>query len=287
MKKKDLFIRFSGYISVGFIAMVFVAMGLITISKTGRSVSEIVIESALGFIVGLLIDSILGLQGLSNGKRNDLFLETRTLHGETVDGISPHIHELDSWCAKKNSEALKLQRTRILAAEEMKYDDYFDQNGQGKGFSAPKANNKYEEKKYKRMERAYAKALKLRLTQLSAAALTSDSVRPEDPHYLGESENEYKRHAIAEDAIKKAGVALIFGYYTVEQLISFSPAALIWRLLQVSVYIVTGVTKMISSQNFIINDYRQQIIRKVNYLLMFKNDIERGGNNGELKISGE
>ena len=66
MKKKDLFIRFSGYISVGFIAMVFVAMGLITISKTGRSVSEIVIESALGFIVGLLIDSILPICTNSN-----------------------------------------------------------------------------------------------------------------------------------------------------------------------------------------------------------------------------
>ena len=287
MKIKDLYVRFSGYISVGFISLVFIAMGLITINKTGRSLHDIVIESALGFIVGLLIDSILGLQGLGEGKRNELFISTRELHGQTVDDISLHIHKLDPWCAKKNAEALKLQRTRILASAEMKYDDYFDESGQGKGFVQPIAKDKYEERKARRMERMYTKALRLRLTQLSAAMLTSDSVRPEDPFYLGENENDYKRHAIAEDAVKKSVVAIIFGYYTVDQIINFSPAALIWRLLQVSIYIVTGVTKKIASQNFIINDYRQQIVRKVNYLQMFKNSIEKGENYVEGKISGE
>lgn len=280
MKKKDFFVKFSGYISVMFVAGAFVLVGLLTISKTGRTVREIIIESALGFIVGILIDSILGMQGINNGKRNELFLNTKSVHGEAVEAISPHIHLLDGWCRSKNEEALKLQRTKILAAMEMKYDDYFDSEGQGKGYTLPDTQSKQELKKARRKARAYKKALMLRLTPLSASTLTSDSVHPDDPFYFGDSEAGYERKALASDVFKKLLTALIFGYYTVDQLVNFSPAALLWRLLQVTIYIVTGVMKMLSAQGFIIGDYRGQIIQKVNYLQMFKNHVERGEKNG-------
>lgn len=280
MKKKDIFTRFSGYISVSFIAIVFVAFGLLTINKTGRTVREVVIESALGFIVGILIDSLLGMQGLNNGKRTDIFLETKTLHGQIVDAISPYIHRLDEWCKKKNEEALKLQRTRILAAEELKYGDHFDEEGQGKGIKLPEAKTKAEIKKNKRRQKAYNKALKLKLTPLSASALTSDSVRPDDPYYFGATESGYERKAIISDVFRKVMTALIFGFYTVDQIVNFSPAALIWRLFQISVYIVTGIMKMLSAQGFIVGDYRGQIVQKVNYLQMFKNDMERVKSDG-------
>lgn len=280
MKKKDIFTRFSGYISVSFIAVVFVAFGLLTINKTGRTVREVIIESALGFIVGILIDSLLGMQGLNNGKRTDIFLETKNLHGQIVEAISPHIHRLDEWCKGKNEEALKLQRTRILAAEELKYGDHFDENGQGKGITLPEAKTKAEIKKNKRRLKAYNKALKLKLTPLSASALTSDSVRPDDPYYFGETESRYERKEIISDVFRKVMMALVFGFYTFDQIVNFSPAALIWRLFQISIYIVTGIMKMISAQGFIVGDYRGQIVQKVNYLQMFKNDMERGGNDG-------
>ena len=212
MKKKDFFVKFSGYISVLFVAGAFLLVGLLTISKTGRTVREIVIESALGFIVGILIDSILGMQGINNGKRNELFLSTKALHGEAVEAISPHIHLLDGWCRLKNEEALRLQRTKILAAMEMKYDDYFDEEGQGRGYTLPDTQNKQELKKARRKARAYKKALMLRLTPLSASALTSDSVRPDDPFYFGDSEVGYERKVLASDVFKKLLTALVFGY---------------------------------------------------------------------------
>lgn len=287
MKGKDFVIKFSGYISVFVLSAVFILASVVTVSESGRTVSEIIYEGALGFMFGLGIDSILGIQGLNNGKRSDLFISTKRLHGEMVNGISERIHELDGWCEKENEKALKIQRTKILAAEGLKYSECFDGIGQGKGYvstyeykskkelraldregrTAEKAKARRERAK----EKAYYKALHLRLTPLSAASLTGDSVHPDDPHYFGESERDYERRSVATDAIKKVMTAGIFGYYCVEQVMNFSPAALIWRCLQVCIYMVGGIFKMLSAQSFIVNDYRGQIVRKIDYLQMFKN----------------
>lgn len=275
--KKDFLIRFSGYISVGMIAVAFVFVGLLTISKTGRTVNEIIIESALGFIVGMLIDSILGMQGINNGKRNDLYLSTKALHGETVESISPHIHQLDAWCRQKNADNLRRQRTKILMNEELSYEDYFDEDGKAKGYTPIyTGRDRAERKRERARRRAYREALRLKLTPLSTAALTAEGANPDDPYNFGETEGEYERHTLIGDALKKAFTALIFGYYCVEQVLSFSYAALLWRVLQISIHLVSGVFKMLAAQSFIINGQRAQIIRKINHLSAFKNDITEG-----------
>jgi hypothetical protein len=282
--KKDILVRFSGYISVGMIAIAFVFVGLLTISKTGRTVNEIIIESALGFIVGMLIDSILGMQGINNGKQSKLYLDTKSLHGETVESISPHIHLLDSWCRRKNADNLRRQRTKILMNEELAYENYFDENGKAKGYTPIyKGKDKEELRRERARKRAYRKALRLKLTPLSTAALTAEGANPDDPFNFGETEGEYERHSLMSDALKKGFTALIFGYYCVEQVLNFSYAALLWRVLQISIHLVSGVFKMLAAQSFIVNNQRAQIVRKINHLSAFKNDITEG----KLNVSDE
>lgn len=275
--KRDILVRFSGYISVGLIAVAFVFVGLLTISKTGRTVKEIVYESALGFIVGMLMDSILSIQGINNGKRNELYLETKALHGQAVESISPHIHLLEPWCGIKNAENLRKQRTKILACEGLTYENYFDENGEAKGYTPIyNGKDKTELKREKSRQKAYRKALHLKLTPLSTDSLTADGANPDDPFSFGETEGEYERRSLTSDALKKAFTALIFGYYCVEQVINFSYASLLWRVLQISIHLVSGVFKMLAAQSFIVNNQRGQIIRKINHLSAFKNDITEG-----------
>ena len=303
MKGKDFLVRFAGYIVVFLLSAVFILASVVTISKSGRTIAEIIAEGALGLMFGLAIDSLLGIQGINNGKRSKEFMETKKLHGETVDNISPRIHELDAWCEKKNAEALVLQRTKILAARGLRYIDYFDGEGQGLGYASGytplskeklrtlgREERRQEKLKYKReraREKAYYKALRLRLTPLSAASLTGDSARPDDPHYFGENEKGYEKRALFTDLFSKACMAGIFGYYCVEQIMNFSPAALIWRCLQVGIYLAGGIFKMLSAQAFITGDYRGQIIRKIDYLQMFNNSKVEEKDNGGDNVSGK
>lgn len=287
LNKKDIFIRFSGYISVGFIAIAFVFVGMVTISKTGRTISEVIIESALGFIVGMLIDSILGMQGINDGKRNDAYLDTKALHSETVESLSSHIHLLEPWCRRKNADNLRRQRAKILMSEEMVYDDYFDEQGKSKGYTPTyKGNDKYEIEREKARKKAYNKALRLKLTPLSTAALTAEGSNPDDPFNFGDTEGEYERRTLMSDALKKAFTALIFGYYCVEQVLNFNYATLIWRALQITIHLVSGVFKMLAARSFIVHSQRMQIVRKINHLTAFKNDVTEGKINGTGEVQG-
>lgn len=283
--KKNFFVRFSGYISVGVIAVVFIFGGMLTISKTGRTLGEIVFESALCFIVGMLMDSILSMQGINEGKRNEAYLDTKTLHGETVESISPYIHQLEPWCRQKNADNLRRQRTKILMNEELLYEDYFDEQGKAKGYTPIYSGKDRDELKRERdRRRAYREALRLKLTPLSTAALTAEGANPDDPYNFGETEGEYERHTLMSDAFKKAFTALIFGYYCVEQVLNFSYAMLLWRGLQIAIHLVSGIFKMLAARSFIVHSQRMQIVRKINHLSAFKNDMAGGNNNvGEIQ----
>lgn len=283
--KKNFLVRFSGYISVGVIAVVFIFGGMLTISKTGRTLSEIIFESALCFIVGMLMDSILSMQGINEGKRNETYLNTKALHGETVESISPYIHQLEPWCRRKNADNLRRQRTKILMNEELLYEDYFDEQGKAKGYTPTYVGKDRDELKRERARRrAYRKALRLRLTPLSTAALTAEGANPDDPYNFGETESEYERHTLMSDAFKKALTAIIFGYYCVEQVLNFSYAILLWRGLQMAIHLVSGVFKMLAARSFIVHSQRMQIVRKINHLSAFKNDMIGGyANGGEIQ----
>lgn len=282
LNKKELLVRFSGYISVAIIVVVFVFVGMVTISKTGRSVRDIIIESALGFIAGMLIDSLLGMQGINDGKRNDEYLATKALHCEIVESIASYIHRLEAWCRRNNADNMRRQRTRILMNEEMLYEDYFDENGKAKGYTPVyEGRDKYELKRERARRKAYRQALRLKLTPLSTAALTAEGTNPDDPYDFGETEGEYKRHTLTSDAVKKALTAIIFGYYCVDQVLNFNYATLLWRGLQITIHLVSGVSKMLAARSFIVHSQRMQIVQKINHLTAFKNDVMEGKTNGE------
>lgn len=284
MKGKELLAKFSGYISAFLLSAVFILISAVTVNKSGRTFYEIFYEGALGFMFGVSIDGLLGMQGLSNGKRSELFLNTKRLHGAAVNDISDCIQELDGWCEKENARALKDGRAKLLISVGLKYSACFDESGVGLGYIKKQIDTsglsrvkKREARLYNRRERererVYYKALRLKLTPLSAAVLTVDSVRPDDIHYFGASEKEYERRSFFSDALKKLFTAGIFGYYCVETVLNFSAAAFIWRTLQACIYLSGGIYKMLSAQAFIVGEYRSQLVRKIDYLQMFKNSV--------------
>jgi hypothetical protein len=128
-KVKDFFRQNIGYFVVAAVCAVYIATALITIDKTGKTVEQIIADSAIVFCLGVFINRVFDLQGMMNGDRDEKVQTTMAVHGETVVKISPYIDKLDDWCKLKNEENLKIQRTRILATEGLRYDDYFNADG--------------------------------------------------------------------------------------------------------------------------------------------------------------
>lgn len=274
-KARDFLKKNIGYMIVGLVSAIYIATSVITMGKTGKTIGEIMADGAIVLFLGVFINRIFDLQGMMNGEREERVQDTIRMHGEAVVRISPYLDRLDGWCDEKNAEALKMQRTKILAGEGMRYDDYFDERGGAKTFVVNKdrLKDKYLRGDEIKRLRCYRKALRLKLTPLTASGLTSEGGKKQDPYYLGRTKSQYERGATISDIVTKVIIACLFGYYGAELVQDFSYADLIWKALQIGIFFITGVIKMYQSYMFIVDEYRGRIIKKIDNLQKFENHI--------------
>jgi len=270
------------YVIVFLVSAIYVAAAVVKIEESGKTIAQILGDGAVALMMGVFITQLLDIQGIMNGERDERFKETFSLHSETVIKISPFIDRLDAWCEDKTAENLKLQRTRILATEGLKYDDYFDTDGSIKEITV---NEEALKSKFlKRMERrrlaCVNKALKVKLTPISAGELTSEGCKIDDPYNFGRTKEQYERERSIKDIVSRIGTAAIFGYYGVSLITDFSYDNLIWNLLQVGIFLLAGTIRMYSSTQFIVGEYRGRIVKKINSLEMFYNDMTKEKSNG-------
>lgn len=274
-KARDFLKKNIGYMIVGLLSAIYIATSVITMGKTGKTFGEIMADGAVVLFLGVFINRIFDLQGMMNGEREERVQDTIRMHGEAVVRVSPYLDRLDGWCDEKNAKALKMQRTKILAGEGMRYDDYFDDKGGAKTFVVNKdrLKDKYLRGDEIKRLRCYRKALRLKLTPLTASGLTSEGGKKQDPYYLGRTKSQYERGATISDVVTKVIIACLFGYYGAELVQDFSYADLIWKALQIGIFFITGVIKMYQSYMFIVDEYRGRIIKKIDNLQKFENHI--------------
>ncbi len=275
-KIRDFFKQNIGYFIVALVSIVYIATAFITVDETGKTIGEIIADTAVVFFLGLFINRVFDLQGMMNGDRDERVQMAIVTHGETVVKISPYIDRLDEWCKLKNEENLKVQRTRVLASEGMRYEDYFNEDGSAKDFKPDeeKLKNKTLRKTEKARIRCFKKALHLKLTPITAGALTSEGGKKQDPYNFGRTKGQYETQTSVRDIITKICIAGIFGYYGVRLIQDFNYATLIWNGLQVAIFLIMGCIKMYNSFMFVTGEYRTRIVNKTNNLEMFHNYIQ-------------
>ena len=291
MKKNSFtesFYKNAGYFVVVLISLVYVASSLINISKTGKSIYEIIGSGVLSLIVGTMINGVFRSIGIRRGDEDERTLSTNALHAKTVDEISPYIDKLDEFCEMENARVLREVRTRILAKEGMKYSDYFDSDGSLRDVEGAVPYNKAMNKKgkivLKAKKKAYFKALRVKLKPLVSSNLTSDGVSASDPFDFGKSKKEFTSQRNTSDVIVKVILAVIFGYFGVSLASEVNLASIIWNALQIVLYVTGGVIQMYNSYMWVVDDYRGSVIKKIDYLQKFKNIF--GGVEHELKDNG-
>lgn len=298
-KIKEYVMRNVGMLGVVLLSLGYTATALITISRTQKTVAQIIVDGATFLLLGVLLTRLFSLQGIMNGERDVRVVKTATLHGQMVEQTEPFIDQLDAWCEMKNAQALKMQRTHILLRNGMKYEHYFNEEGITLGFEAqpfvepgmpqvPESLSGKEREiwiarekkkidlaraKHEKQEAArfhfYEVALRIKLTPLSACALTGEMVKREDPFFFGRSKREYELTSGRQDLFLKILAAVVFGFFSVELLENFSMADLAWKLLQVAMAVAMGLVQMYQSQIYVTEEYRGAIIQKIDHLQMF------------------
>lgn len=257
----------AGYLCVGLISLIYIASSLILISKTGKSIYEIIGTGFISLVVGSLINGSLRSVGIRRGETDPRLTETLTSHSKIVEEVSVNIDLLDEFCQKENDIAVKRIRTKILASVGIKYDECFDENGVCKEIDLTKYTTR---KKRRKVKNAYDKAVKLKIKELTPSVLLSDDDNGKTPFDFGKSKSGYNKERSVSDVLVRIVMAIIFGYFGVTLVSEINFATVIWNSLQIIMYITSGIVSMYSTYMWIVGDYRQGIIRKSDYLKKFK-----------------
>ena len=269
-KIREFIQRNVGYLVAAFVSLVYVATSIIAPAETGKSLAAILVDGALSFFLGMVLTQVFSLQGIMRGNEDPRLLATVKLHGEQVIRIAPYIDGLDDWCEKKTAEALRRERTKVLAEGAMKYTDYFDEDGVAKPFVPRDCQNKQERKREAERFRVYQRAVKVKITPLLAGVLTGGGEKVEDPNNFGPDISEYMRSVLWRTALSKVLLACIFGYYGIRLIQDFSYAELVWKVFQVGMFCAMGVVQANQAYLFMVDQYRRRIVRFIDRLQEFE-----------------
>ena len=215
---------------------------------------------------------------------------------------------MDDWCEEENVKALLKIRKRILNKEGLRYEDCFDEEGIAKDIAFPhkslkefeftkivdgeevietiyaeelKESNpgkyKIEKKKIKAFnkrqsakQKAFIKAMRVKITPLTTDLITATVVKNNDPHNLGMDRKQYQKKDAKSEAISRAIFSIVFAYFTVSFITGW--ATLLSSLIQVAIFLSMGGIKWVQSFYFVKEDLRKRTIRQINYIQKFKCD---------------
>lgn len=299
-KARNFFLNNIGFLIViaGFVA--YVGRIFLSVGLTGKTLAEILTDGLFSLFFGWIIKNSLSQQGIIKGLQSEALKKTQNLHGQAILAIKDYRTQLNDFCDMKTIEYRIKLRTDILSQKGLEYGEVFcDDNTildkviakklmdkrrhleaiEQASVKKRKDFDKYLDKKLRKEQREISKCIKkawaVRITPLTAAALASDSSKTNDPFYFGQTIKTYS----AKTGGAKLGFALatmiIFGFLKAG-IGEFDVAKLIWSIIQMFTFIVSGLWSLSKAYMFITDTYRKGLVRKIDYLEEFETACKSG-----------
>lgn len=249
------------------VSFIFIFKDIIQIEETGKSVLEIIADTAISFIMAMTFNFILGKKGIISAQKLQSYRNCMNTYSEEIEKTNDKIEHLEDFCEYKNNNKLKLIQKRILAKVCINYDDYI--NGKLETY----ALNKEQKKVLKKVK-------KISFYYLTPENLLSETDVRYEKGKKDMTLSEFEKSQNFQDTIFKIACALIFGYFGVSGLTG-GLAEIIWGSIQVGLWLIMGLCKYVQNYSYVKDVYQQKIYRKINILIEFNNSYVNKIKKGE------
>ncbi len=270
IKSAPIFLRKNALLLVAIaVCLFYVATSLIQIVSTDKTVFEIIRDSLIAFIMGMILTILMANYGIAKGKDSVAFLSSKKQYSDSIERVDEYIQYLDDYCEEKNVQRLKKEKIKYLRRYAIRYVDY--ENGT---INFDKLTDEQKE--------ALKNVDKIKILQLDMEYLLSDC----DATTLNQEKNSKKydihrftRKLYTQNIVMKIVFALLTGMCAVQLLQDATLANFIWSLFNVTIWFAFSILAFRTSYSYIVDDYRQNvIILKINYLHEFYNLMHENPN---------
>ncbi|MGE4320288.1 MAG: hypothetical protein AB7E61_02425 [Acholeplasmataceae bacterium] len=290
--KEWLFYNF-GYLGAFFVSIAYGIWGLITLEETGKTALQIIGDIGIAIAIGFLLVTLLKIQGLIKGRQNADFIQVMRDFILALTNAVPFFKYLFRYITMQNNQAYIIVRTSILSKRGMKYNDYFDDEGRFIGsYEKIESDDSNDVKSLKiAKNKAITQCMNLSITTLSPNDITADNGKPLDPLYLGETQESWLMRTSISGLLITVLMALLFGWFAPDFIEGFDYGSLIWKVIQLVSFTISGLIQMYLAWLFITGPFKNRFIKKTNHLddlriLGGKWDLEEqvkgGENDGDI-----
>lgn len=269
MKKfNDIFRDYIGYILSLLVVLGYILTAVFSLAETGRSIYEIIVNSFVIFVLGVLLSNTMGHQGINEGERDEHVREVKLNHAQALTDTQPFWYEATDFCKLKNTQALRQERERILNFATLRYYDYFDDEGRFIGDLLPIPEDGLKDFVHKQ-NKAIQQALDLKITQISPSDLITETVKPNDPLSRGRSKTQYLVDSNVKDIIGKIATAVFGGIYTAS-FIGADLGEIAYRIVIAIILLAFGVVKYYSNYRFMVSENKDRTVMATHWLREFE-----------------
>ena len=270
-------------IGIIIVSISYVLYQLLTLKPAELDPVTLTAETLIGVLAGLLIKMGLGENGFTRGYASDEWKKHKENYNKRADMALPYSDKIDEFQERLKNERLYKIRKLYLSHYRLKYDDFYDSNGDfiERNIISPKAKKKLLDSAKTIPEGTLVLDVKQK-----HALYKSCKIKVYVRELLNEYDSElntytHREHTDKDQRTKKLGKNILsaaiiatVGVYFVPMW-SWSLEKFIWGLFQVALWIAFGILQLYDNYRFVVEERAAALDKKAQDISKFL--IEQDG----------
>lgn len=249
------------------VALAYIFYQMITLKPTDLNPLVLVAQSAMGIICGVVIKQSLGENGFSRGYNSIIWHEEEDKYNLSCNSANPYMERVDNFYQYEEIEKKKNYRRQHLQEIRLKYDMWFDRDGNYIG--AKEMFDKLDRKQ----KRVLNKCIKIKIYPLNLFSQFTISTEQDTKQEITDSKQRGRN--IAKNTISATLIAII-GVYFIPQITGWNWASFISATMQVALWVMFGIIQLYTNYNYVVQDKVAILRRKKETIRRFVTGCEKG-----------
>ena len=254
-------------IIVVLVAIAYIFYQMVGLEPTDVNPLVLIAQAFMGIICGVAIKQALGENGFSMGYNSKFWLDEEEKYNKACNTANPYMERVDNFYQCEEIEKKRNYRRSKLQGARLKYDHWFDYDGNYIG--SIEEYNALDRKQ----KRVLNKCIKIKIYPLN---LFSQYDISNDKWTKKEITDRSQRTKNATRNTVSATIIAIIGVYFIPFLSKWSWASFISSTMQVAMWVLFGILQLFTNYNFVTQDKVALLRKKKEDIRRFTTGCEKG-----------
>lgn len=227
------------------VAIAYIFYQMITLEQTELNPLVLIAQAIVGIICGVVIKQSLGENGFSKGYNSKHWNEEEDKYNAACNNALPYMERVDNFYQCEEIEKKRNYRRQHLQEIRLKYDMWFDKDGNYIGTKEMFNNLDFRQKL------VVKKCIKVRIYPLNLFSQYTISTEQDTKQEI--TDKKQRGRNIAKNSISATLIAII-GIYFIPQITGWNWASFISATMQVSMWVLFGIIQLYTNYNFVVQD---------------------------------